>query len=248
MCVPCKLNAGLMLAVLSVSISSGVAQVQTPNPSVLLAKPSGTVEKLPDGSYRVGTLRVDTAKREVGAPATVNDVTILEWVANTRDGSKAYESLLTVDTDAISFNAALLLIGLDPARARLPKQHFDPEPPRGDPVELLLEVKHPSVRRIPIEDLLLDQRTGRTLPVGPWVYTGSMFVDGPNGPGGRRYLADLDGVLVGFVHSPAPIIENPRTGAVNAYGAVVVNGQAGLPAGSPVTLVVRALPRGERAR
>ena len=47
----------------------------------------------------------------------MNDVEMLEFVANTINGAKAYESALTLQTDAISFNAALLLIGLDPAAA-----------------------------------------------------------------------------------------------------------------------------------
>jgi hypothetical protein len=56
-------------------------------------------------------------------------------------------------------------------------------------------------------------------------------------------LAELDGVLIGFVHSPAPIIENPRSGAVNGYGAVVLNTQLGLAPGAEVQLGVKALGR-----
>src|SRR5918994_4180336 len=67
------------------------------------------VQKLGDNLYRIGMLRVDTAKREVSAPATVNDVMTLEFAANTRGGLKAYESAITVQSDAITFNAALLL-------------------------------------------------------------------------------------------------------------------------------------------
>lgn len=197
------------------------------------------IEKLGPTSYRVGQLRIDTAKREVVAAGEINDVSTLEFVANTKNGSKAYESLMTIDTNAINFNAAMLLIGLDPARARVPKMHFDPEPPKGDPVELWVESGMPA-RRGRIETLLFDKRTNTTLSDGPWVYTGSVFVDGPFG---QRYLAEMNGVLIGFVHSPAPIIENPRPGAVNAYGAVVLNPKLGLAAGSPVTLIVKALPR-----
>lgn len=197
------------------------------------------LEKLGPTNYRVGQLRVDTASREVMADGEINEVSTLEFVANTRNGSKAYESLMTIDTNAISFNAAMLLIGLDPERARVPKMHFDPEPPAGDPLELWVEFGMP-LRRVRIETLLLDKRTDTTLSEGPWVYTGSVFVSGAFG---QRYLAEMDGVLIGFVHSPAPIIENPRAGAVNAYGSVVLNPTLGLAGGSPVTLIVKALPR-----
>jgi hypothetical protein len=197
------------------------------------------VKKLDAQTYAIGQLRVDTVKREVSAPAVTNDARVLEFVANTKGGFKAYESLLTVDTDAVSFNAALLLIGLDPKHARVPEAHFDPLPPAGDTVDIFVEwtagTEH---RRMRVEQLLLDLRTRQGLPEGPWVYTGSTFIDGVEG---RRYLADLDGVLIGFVHSPAPIIENPRAGAVNRYGSVVFNRDLGLTPGMGVTLVVRAL-------
>ena len=91
------------------------------------------VEKLGPNSYRIGRMRIDTAKREVVVPGTVNPVSVLEFVANTPQGVKAYESAFTLDTSAISFNAALLLIGLDPSRARPSQVQFDPAPPSGDP-------------------------------------------------------------------------------------------------------------------
>jgi hypothetical protein len=193
------------------------------------------VQKVGPDQYRVGSITVDTQKREVSVPGRVNEATVLEFVANTVNGTKAYESALTLDADGATFNTALLLIGLDPTRARVPTKHFDPIPPAGDPVQISVEWQIGSRReRVPIETLLYDKRTSRTLPEGPWVYTGSSFIDG-------KYVADLDGVLIGFVHSPAPIIENPREGAVGAFGAVVLNPNLGLPAGVPVTVTVRAL-------
>jgi hypothetical protein len=178
---------------------------------------------------------VDVATREVAVTGHVNDVQFLEWVANTTNGLKAYESAITADTDAITFNTALLLIGLDKAHARVPTQHFDPEPPRGDPVEIFVEFGEATKRRrVRVEQLLLDKRTNTTLPEGPWVYTGStLFPDG-------GYMAQLDGVLIGFVHSPAPIIENPGAGAVGAFGSLVLNKELVAP-GTDVTLIVKAL-------
>jgi hypothetical protein len=91
-------------------------------------------ERLGPNLYRLGRIRVDTAKREISLPGTINDAMILEFVANTVGGFKAYESALTLETNAITFNTALVLIGLDKSRARLPDRHFDPIPPAGDPV------------------------------------------------------------------------------------------------------------------
>jgi hypothetical protein len=193
-------------------------------------------------TYRVGPLLVDTAKREVVAMGSINDVTVLEFVANTRNGMKAYESAMTIDTDAVTFNTALLLIGLDPARARVPKHHFDPVPPEGDPVDMFVEWgSGDQTKTVRVEDLLYDTRTNTTMPTGPWTYTGSTFVDMGNGQ--KVFLSESDGVLIGFVHSPAPLIENPRSGAVNAYGALVLNPKIGLKPGLTIKLTVRALPR-----
>ncbi len=193
------------------------------------------IEKLGPNRLRIGRVQVDVATREVAVTGHVNDVQFLEWVANTTNGLKAYESAITADTDAITFNTALLLIGLDKAHARVPTQHFDPEPPRGDPVEIFIEFGEATKRRrVRIEQLLLDKRTNTTLPEGPWVYTGStLFPDG-------GYMAQLDGVLIGFVHSPAPIIENPGAGAVGAFGSLVLNKELVAP-GTDVTLIVKAL-------
>lgn len=226
-------------AATNVATASGQPPTQVRPPVVRpqAAPPPPGVERLSGTSFRVGQLLVDTAKREVTAPATVNDVTLLEFVANTRNGFKAYESALTIDTNAINFNAALLLIGLDPSRSRVPTRHFDPIPPSGDPIDIFVEwTADGTLRRIRVEELLFDKRTSAPLPEGPWVYTGSTFVD-------NRYLADIDGVLIGFVHSPAPIIENPRAGAVGAYGFVVMNPRVALPPGRRVTVIVKALDR-----
>ena len=195
-------------------------------------------EKIRDGVYRIGTIEVDTIKKEARVAAVINsDVTTLEWVANTKGGAKAYESALTVDTNATTFNAALLLMGLDPSRGRLPTRHFDPIAPQGDAVEIWLEWgTGASARRIRVEEILWDRRTETTLPAGPWVYTGSGLSDG-------HYMADLDGVLIGFVHSQSPVIENPRPGAVDAFGFVVLNTvRVGLPLNAKLTMMVRAVP------
>jgi hypothetical protein len=207
------------------------------------ATSAAAVRQLEKNLFAIGPIRVDTARREVSVPATVNDALTLEFVASTRNGLKGYESALSVDTDAITFNAALLLIGLDPKHGVPPKRHFDPATPEGDPVEISLTWKTgDQLHRVHVEEILFDRRTSKPLADGPWVYTGSVFVDGGVNAPGPRYAADIDGVLIGFVHSPSPMIENPRKGAVDSYGAVVMNPNLGLATGAPVTLIIKALP------
>ncbi len=231
---PCSVANRFLLTTCAVWIAGGTLFAQPQNPASPPAVPP--VERLGENRLRIGHIQVDVAAREVAVTGQVNDVQFLEWVANTAGGLKAYESAITADTDAITFNTALLLIGLDKAHARVPTQHFDPVPPRGDPAELWIEWgEAPQRKRVRIEQLLLNKRTNTTLPEGPWVYTGSTFLaDG-------RYMAELDGVLIGFVHSPAPIIENPGAGAVGAFGSIVWNKELLAP-GTTVNLIVKALP------
>lgn len=218
---------------LAAALSAAAQQAPPARPRV----PGMPAQKVRDGVFRVGMVEVDTVKKELTVPATINSgVTTLEFVANTLNGAKAYESALTVHADAYEFNTAVLLLGVDPAHARVPKFHFDPMSPAGDPLDMFVSwTAGGVVKRIRVEELLFDERTKMPLAEGPWVYTGSSFISG-------RFMAALDGVLIGFVHSPSPIIENPRGGAVSAYGSVVFNTRLGLSGGAPVTLTVKALP------
>jgi hypothetical protein len=222
---PASLSA-LLLAAAIVTVATSQAAAQSP-----------AVRKVGDGIFEIGQLRVDTVKRELSAPGVINDVMTIEFLANTKGGLKAYECALTIESDAITFNAALMLLGLDPARGRPSKFQFDPETPGGDPVEIHLEFKG---RRVRAEQLLLDQRSKKTLPIGPWVYTGSTFYDAGHG---KVFLAEQDGVLIGLMHGPAAIIENPRNDAVNGYGYFVINPALGIPPGSKVSVIVTALKR-----
>ena len=228
----------VMLA-LSLAATSVGAQ-QSPSGPPRAIKPAPPVTKEGPDQLRLGRVRVNTATKEVSVTGHINenDNPTLEWVANTQGGFKAYESAITLDTDAVTFNTALLLIGLDNSHARVPTRHFDPIPPSGDGVEVWVDWKSGEAhRRARVEQLLFDKRTNASLVEGPWVYTGSAFIKGTN-----QFLAENDGVLIGFVHSPAPLIENPRAGAVDGYGSVVLNRSLIAP-GTFVTLTVKALGR-----
>jgi hypothetical protein len=207
-------------------------ETQTPNTA---GQPA--VEQIGPNLYRVGRIRVDVARRELTVGGTINpDVRTLEFIANARDGQRAYETAVTLDTDAFTFNTALLLIGLDRSRTRnAPKSHFDPARPEGDTVDISFECPGRECQRMPAEHLMYDQTTKSVLSKGTWVYTGSMFL--PDG----RYFAQVDGTLVSFVHDPASIIEYAAGAGLNRYGSIILNPNLGLPAGTNVTMTFRAL-------
>ena len=167
---------------------------------------------------------------------TVNpNVTTLEFVANTRDGWRAYESAVSLDTDAITFNAALILIGLDGAHATgVPKTHFDPALLAGDVVTISLECPKGECERMPAERIMFDRLKKETVAGGKWIYTGSGFL--PDG----HYLADIGAVLIGFVHDPATVIEYSTGAGLGNYGQIVLNPNLGLAPGTSITMTVKA--------
>jgi hypothetical protein len=218
-----------------VAVSSTAVFAQFPAP-----KPADAIKKLGPNVFAIGSIRVDTAKREVSVPGKVNSVAVLEFVAGTKDGMKAYESALSLEAYAINFNAALLLIGLDTAHGRAPTHHFDPAVPQGDPVEIWVEGSANGKNfRVPAEQLLYDREKNAAISGSSWVYTGSTFLQGNPTP---RFMAEEDGVLIGFVHSPAPLIEQVLGSGVARYGRIVLNPNLGLAPDMPITLTVKALP------
>jgi hypothetical protein len=195
------------------------------------------IERIGPDVVRVGAVRVDTARKELSVNGFVNDVTVLEFLANTKGGWKAYESALELETNAINFNVACLLIGLDPAGAVISRFQFDPALPQGHPVEIFVEWDEGGRRRrVRAEELIYNRTTKETLTEGPWVYTGSVFREG------NFYMAETEGTLIGFMHTTAPIIESPRP-LSSRYGEAIVNPGLNLKPGTPVSLLVRALPR-----
>jgi hypothetical protein len=231
-----------VIVAFSVEMSAGqqtppkIKPAPTYVPPVLAKEPS-PVEKLGKGLLRVGNVRIDTNAKEVSVNGVVNDVKTLEFLANSPKGFKAYESAIELATNALNFNLGLILIGLDAARAKLPKMHLDPNPPAGDPVEVWVSWDEAGkARRVRAEELVYNEVTKVTLSAG-WVYTGSRIL--PNG----QYLADLDGTLIGFVHSPSPVIESAAPLMKGPYGANRFNTSLGLQPGTAVVMTVKALDR-----
>lgn len=209
---------------------SAAGNLQAP-PAAASQPPNPVVERIGKDLLRVGRTRVNTATREVSVTGTVNPVSVLEFLANPLRGLKAYESALTLDTDGVTFNTALILTGLERTHARLtPTRTVD-----GDRVELWVDLPGPPPTRVPAERLIFDRATNREAAESAWIYTGSMFL------GNGRYLPDMDGVLIGFVQNRAAIIERAETLGVGRYGSVVLNPNLGLQPGMTITLTVKAL-------
>lgn len=206
---------------------------------LLITAVQGDIERLSPTELRIGNIRIDTEKHEISIPGIVNSASALEFVASTKGGGKKYESAIELDTTAVTFNTALILLGLDSSRAEPSRYHFDPNTPKGDSVEIWIEWKNDqgATRRVPAEEIVYSNITKRVLQKAQWVYTGSGFL--PNG----QYLAERDGVLIGFVHDPASVIENASSDGIGRFGSFVLNPSVNLKPDQPVTVTVRAIVR-----
>jgi hypothetical protein len=207
-------------------------------PGVVPPEVPSPVKRLGPNLVSIGNIIVDTAKKEVTVPGRMLRDQTLEFLATTKMGFKSYESAMELDTNATSFNLALIMIGLQKNNAIVPRQHFDTTQAAGDPVDLWVEWgTGDSARKVRAGELLYDLRTKKVPELGAWVYTGSTVLE--NG----QYLAELDGVLIGFVHDPASIIENSTGSGINAYGSIRLNPNLKIEPDTPMKLTIKALPK-----
>lgn len=204
------------------------------------AAPAGRPEivDLGGGRLQLGSIRIDRSRQTFSVPGTVlahdKPGMPMEFLAGTKGGYKNYESVFELDTDAVRFNLACLLIGLDPAKATHPGMHFDRAEVSGDPVAIFVSWQvDGQPQRIRGEEALLQSAPASA--AHEWVYTGSV----DNGKG--QYLADVAGTLVGFVHDMSSVIHHRSGLGIGNYGAVLANVERLPPPGTQVTLEIERL-------
>ena len=215
--------------------STFIPPTNGPDDGVLKKKP--VVEDLGDGSYRIGRIIVDKKKGRFTLPGVVlpyDEGKPLEFIAVTKGGLKAYESLLELEANAFEFNLACILIGLDETKAKGASFHFDPEPIQGDPVSIRVSWEQDGERKEVDPIQWLKSETKPPVPT-KWNYTGSQFVEG------NRYLAQMDGTLIGLVHDPASIIEHHTGIGLGNWGQLSIDLDKTPSSGAKIDLTVQRL-------
>ncbi len=200
-----------------------------------VAPKQSKVKDLGNGKFRIGNILIDKNKKEATVPGRINmNEGIIEFIACTKGGYKAYESALEMYTNAKAFNLSMILIGLDPEKGKATAYHFDPNPPEGDSVEIIVQWDTEEGKKtIMAQEIIHDMNTGVIFPASHWVYTGSVFLE--NG----AYLADEAGVLIGFVHDPAPVIESPLSNETGTFGSLVVNSAILPEVGTKIQMIIK---------
>jgi hypothetical protein len=225
-----------------VADQSGVAQAQTPPPSVdaAPAASAAAVNQEPDvidlgnDRYRIGTIEIDRALGAFVVPGVVlRKEPPLEYVAVTKGGMKGYESLLELEVNAFEFNLACVLIGLNPDNASPSEGHFAEKAVDGDRVAITLSwtVADKTITAA-VGDVLLQE--GVDARKDAWAYTGSIF-----DPGGY-YLAQEFGPLIGFVHDPVAVIDHVTGLGLGNWGSILVRDDVP-PPGSAISVTVKML-------
>jgi len=137
---------------------------------------------------------------------------LLELIACTK-GSKEHESIVAITARPAHIHLALLLLGAKNGNPAMRKPtnkertRWIDVPPRGDPVDVYLVFKNKAGKMVgrPISDFVAPagkepgEKIGAEAPKLPntFLFAGSLIRN--NGPGPRRYLADLSGNVISVV-------------------------------------------------
>jgi len=171
-------------------------------------------------------------------------------------GGKEHEALVVLqppDTEenlpvgyAASINIACQALNLRRGKpTRYSRAGGDVKPAEGEPVYLYIEWERADGERVraAAEDLVYDQKAGRTLLPGTWIYVGSTFLRNRD-TGVREYMADLNGHVVSTFGSAHAILSNKTPDATEDDTSNFFCGYASrIPeVGTRVKLVISAKP------
>lgn len=198
------------------------------------------------------TLQIDKPKRTVRVPCriaprklpTLADVYPLEVIAcfPAPIGQKSHETVVATEVKPSDLHQALVQLGLQPGA---PVHGDTAEQPTGSEVSLALEITDVTGRLqlIPIEETLIDERTGRSMPPLKWYFTGSVLREPAAAGMPRAYAADLSGTLITlFPVSSETVIQSSLSMKPRASLRLDTNKALLPPEGAEVRLIISAEP------
>ena len=171
---------------------------------------------------------------------------LAEFLLVGHESSHGYEALLWSYAKPGDVHSALKFIGLKPGTPR------NPVVPNlslgGDRVTLM--VRDDKGEAVPIERLILDKQTSKTLPEEGFVFSGSLLVPPTGTNKASRFVADLDELrsVASIYNEPTAILDVPRRASQGeVYGNQVVNPECALEGGLLRTVVMTPGPSEGRA-
>jgi hypothetical protein len=153
-------------------------------------------------------------------------------------GQKAHETVVSLGAKPTEVHKALESLGLKAGK-----------PVRGEgtatgaELEVLLEIPEkgkPGKRRVRLETLLIDKRTGKPLPPIKWLFTGSSMKQPDPAKPDLVYAADLSGTLVGLLPvTDELVIQSSLTAQEEALIKLETAKDLLPPEGTEATLILR---------
>lgn len=158
-------------------------------------------------AYKSVPVAVNTEKRSISVPCRIaprklpslKETYPLEVVATypSPRGQKAHETVVVIETKPSEVHAALESIGLKAGKPAVGEGVI------GTGAEVRVSLEVPGVtgspRVIPLEKLMIDMRTGKTLPLLTWHFTGSAMRQPDPTKEDRVYGADMSGTLISLL-------------------------------------------------
>jgi hypothetical protein len=196
---------------------------------------------LRSGGYQYDGRGADGGRRRgvvLAARVLVNDGFVELFACSL--GGKEHESVLVVDADEQSIDLALMLCGL--RRGPLPASLETPHSEQGHRVVALVQWRTPAgqLRTFRAEDLLVDLARSSRMPRMGWTYVGA-FLESPSESETRESVlaATRSRTLVATYNDRTAILDNPLPEGADDT-SFRANRRLLPPAGTPVTLILRA--------
>src|SRR4051794_22035444 len=202
------------------------------------AEKSGVVV---DQEKRTVTIDAKVAPRKINDPKYMDMIYPIEVIACWAfpKGQKAHETVVTIEAKPGDVHKALESLGLKPGK---PVVGDAKETARGPAVNVSIEVPTSAgTRRVPIERLLVDPRTGKPMPKVKWIFTGSaMKKPDPEKPE-TVYGADRTGTLIAiFPVTDETVLQTNLTMKEEKYLKLETDTKILPKEGTPVKLVLEA--------
>ena len=189
---------------------------------------------------------VDREKRTLSIPCRIaprklpgfKDTYPLEVVATFPMAQKAHETILTFEAKPSEIHRRLEELGLKPGRPAKIEGEGDPSGPEVRPY---LELPDPDgrLRLIPIEEAMVDSRTGKCLPPLTWHFTGSMVKEASLFRRQAVYGADQTGTLMTiFPVSDETVFQSHLSMSERKFLRLETNRSVLPPEGTAVRLII----------
>jgi len=218
------MNRASLLLILALSVSGRAAEK------------SGVVV---DKDKRTVTIDAKVAPRKINDPKYMNIIYPIEVIACWAypKGQKAHETVVTIEAKPGEVHKALETLGLKPGK---PVVGDVKEGARGPAVNVYIEVPTSTgTRRVPIEKVLIDPRSGKSMPKVKWIFTGSAMKKPDPQKDEKVYGADLTGTLIAiFPVTDETVMQTSLTMKEEKYLKLETDTKVLPKEGSPVKLVL----------